>query len=390
MCSTASLRDERDLEALHGDVHLHRLVHLVERVLVRQQVGDGQAPLLSLLEEVEALHPVLGLVSPAADGLDLLVAHVEVRAVRGVAVVGEEPEFAETAAAADVLPRARGGLGRARALEHHLGALAARDLLHLLHGVGVHAVDRIARAEALGELQAPRVAVARDDVPHAQAAHHRQQQQSDRTAALHKHVAVELEVEDQLGLLHGVDDHGRRLDEDPEVAVHVGDVEHDATGVDLHVLAEPAVEAVVHAGQEAEDLAAVAELLDLGVVLARVAGAAGLEASDDLVADLERLAREVLRHVLAELDDLARALMAELDGAEPEGVALVLVHVGAADAAPLHLHQDLVVTDLRDRKFVNDHLARGFQHGNLRRLRNVCHFLVTSNCHGPAFPGVCK
>ena len=40
----------------------------------------------------------------------------------------------------------------------------------------------------------------------------------------------------------------------------------------------------------------------------------------------------------------------------------------------LLLNQDLVIPDLRDRKFVNNHLARGFQHGNLRCFRNVCHF----------------
>ena len=167
-----------------------------------------------------------------------------------------------------------------------------------------------------------------------------------------------------------MDDHRRRLDEDAQVAVHVAHVEDDAALVHLHVLAEPAVQVVLRAGQQTEDLAAVAQFHDLGVELARVARAARLETGHDLVADLERLAREVRLHVLAEGDDLAGALMAELHGAEPKGIALVLVDVRAADAAPFHLDENLVVADRGDCDLHDLHLLRLLKNRDLALFRD--------------------
>ena len=176
-----------------------------------------------------------------------------------------------------------------------------------------------------------------------------------------------------------MDDDRRRLDEDAEVAVHVAHVEDDAALVDLHVLAEPAVQVVLRTGQETEDLAAVAELRDLRMELARVALAARLETRHDLVADLERLAREVRLHVLAERDDLARALVAELDRAELEGIALVFVDVCAADAAALDLDEDLVRADSGNVNRLQDHLLRRLKHRNLALLRNSHFLFLLSN-----------
>ena len=170
-----------------------------------------------------------------------------------------------------------------------------------------------------------------------------------------------------------MDDDSRRLDEDAEVTIHIGDVEYDAAGVDLHILAEPAVEIVPFAGKETEYLAIVAELHDLGVELARVARAAGLKARHDLVTDLERLAREVGGDVLAESDDFARAFMAELNGADAEGIALVFMHVSAAYAAAFHLDENLVIANGRKVDFDDFHLPRFLENRNLALSWNA-HF----------------
>ena len=113
----------------------------------------------------------------------------------GVAKSEEEAELAEAAAATDVLPRTRSRLRGARALEDHLRAFAAGDLHDLLDRVHIESVDRVLRAELLRERETLVVAVARDDVTHAHAAHEREQQEADRTAALAEDVKPDPEAD---------------------------------------------------------------------------------------------------------------------------------------------------------------------------------------------------
>ena len=107
--------------------------------------------------------------------------------------------------------------------------------------------------------------------------------------------------------------------------------------------------------------------------------AAGLQAGDDLVPHVQGLAGVVLSHVFAQLHDGASALVAQLDGDVAEGVALVLVDVGAADAAALHPHQHLVVVDLGQGQLPDIDLLLAHQNGDLGFLRQFVFHKDTSH-----------
>ena len=334
------------------------------------ELGDRKLASLSFLEEVEALDPVLGLIRPRTASLDLLVAHIKVGAVSRIAVIREESEFAERTAAADILPSSGCSLGRACALEDHLGTFAAGDFHNLLDRARLKAVDGVLSTELLGKRQTLGIAIARDDVSDAHAANHRQEKKANRTATLNEDVAVELEVEDLLCLFDSVNDNGSRLDKDAQIAIHIGDVKHNAAFVDLHVLAEPTVEVVLRARHKTVNFAAIAKLGDFRSELASVASAAGLKTSDDLVANLKGLACEIGLDVLAERNDLARSFMAELNGAILEGITLVFMHVRAANATTFDLHENFIRADLGDCNFLQHHLARLFKNRHFALFRN--------------------
>jgi hypothetical protein len=54
----------------------------------------------------------------------------------------------------------------------------------------------------------------------------------------------------------------------------------------------------------------------------------------------------------------------ELNRAETEGIAFVLVNVSSANAASFDLDENFIISDRRNVNFTNDHLARLFQNGN--------------------------
>ena len=57
------------------------------------------------------------------------------------------------------------------------------------------------------------------------------------------------------------------------------------------------------------------------------------------------IARRIAFDIFAEVDDLARALVPERDGNDPEGIALPFVHVGSAYAAALDFDENVVVVE---------------------------------------------
>ena len=72
-------------------------------------------------------------------------------------------------------------------------------------------------------------------------------------------------------------------------------------------------------------------------------------AGDDLVADVQILARAVLLHIFAHRDNRAGSLVTERHGNQAEGIALIFVCVCSADAASLDFDENVAVTDCRNR-----------------------------------------
>lgn len=77
------------------------------------------------------------------------------------------------------------------------------------------------------------------------------------------------------------------------------------------------------------------------------------DGGDDAVAEGERLAGGIGGDVVTEGDDFAGAFVAEDDGNEAEGVALVFVHVGAADTAAFDLNEDFAFAEGREGEFAD-------------------------------------
>ena len=158
-------------------------------------------------------------------------------------------------------------------------------------------------------------------------------------------------------------EHRAGFDEDSRIEVEVGDVEDRRALADEDVVREPAVQVNVVVREQTVDVRAPDVLLvqvehrDVRVVLEDHAG-------DDLVADLEVLARAVL------LDDFAGALVPERNGNHAEGVALELVRVRAAHAAAFNLDQNVVVPHFGNRIFLDVEVFELGEHRDLRGLRN--------------------
>ena len=125
-------------------------------------------------------------------------------------------------------------------------------------------------------------------------------------------------------------------------------------------------------GNESENALFVAEVGVCGMIAADVAFAAADDAGDELVAHFDGIARRVRLDVFAERDDLARALVSERYGNNPERIALPLVHVRTADAAALHLYENIVVPKGGNLKFLYLDVFRGGEHSHLRRLGEPC------------------
>ena len=83
---------------------------------------------------------------------------------------------------------------------------------------------------------------------------------------------------------------------------------------------------------------------------------------------MDGIARRIAFDVLSEVDDLARALVAERDGDDAERIPLPLMNVRSADATALDTHQNVVVVELGNGEFLDLDVLGSRQHGNLGRL----------------------
>lgn len=173
-----------------------------------------------------------------------------------------------------------------------------------------------------------------------------------------------------------MDAHARQLQQHPLLQVQVVDLKVGrALAADEQVGGEPAVQVLVGAvGNQAENPLIVAQVGGAGMQAADAAFAAADDRGHQLIPHLQGLAGGVALDVLAKRHDFAGALVAENHRGQAEGVALPLVHVGAAHAAALYLDQNVVVAHFGHGEFLDlDGLGAG-EHsdagggGGIRRL----------------------
>ena len=102
----------------------------------------------------------------------------------------------------------------------------------------------------------------------------------------------------------------------------------------------------------------------------RLAGAAvvALPAAQDEVQRHPRAGLEIGHHVRADLDDLARGLVAEDDRVVDDHGAAVQPLLERADAAVLQLHQELVAADRGHGQFLDPDLLRCGEHGSFHEV----------------------
>ena len=110
-----------------------------------------------------------------------------------------------------------------------------------------------------------------------------------------------------------------------------------------------------------------------GMVAADLALSAGNNGGDELIADLDGIACGIELDVLTQTNDLTRALVTENDGDQSEGIALPLVHVGAAYAAALDTNEDIVILKhFGNGKFLDLNMLGRGQHCDLSDLIRMC------------------
>ena len=167
-----------------------------------------------------------------------------------------------------------------------------------------------------------------------------------------------------------MDGDGGRLDQHALVKGHAGDVEEGRAFADFQIGAEVAVEVHFVIREESVNADVFAEACACGSVLAGGAVSAGNDAGDDLVAEPDSASLGVCLDVLADLDDFAGTFVSENNAfcAEPERVALVLMSIGAADAAAFDFDEHFIIVDFRNRVFAEFEFAGFDQHCN------CCHF----------------
>lgn len=150
-------------------------------------------------------------------------------------------------------------------------------------------------------------------------------------------------------------DNGGGFDEGAKFEAHFVDDKKGGAGADDEVFTEVAVEVVVRfVGEEAVDPKVVAEVSTQRVVFGDHADLAGLhDAGYDLVADIDGFADGVHDDFAADLNDFAGALVAEHVGGEAEGVVLVAVDVGSADAAGFDADEDFIRLNGAERELLD-------------------------------------
>ena len=94
-------------------------------------------------------------------------------------------------------------------------------------------------------------------------------------------------------------------------------------------------------------------------------------AGHDLVAQLQILSGAVLLHIFPHLHDFSGSFMAQRHGNQAKGIPFELMRIRSADAAALHLYQNVVVSHLGDGEFLNIIMLQAGQHGHTRRLRDA-------------------
>src|SRR6266508_3954359 len=352
----AGLDTDHDLEGVVDPlrVRMERLVNLVElEVVGDDRVGQDLARAHER-QRAPAVHPALSArcIDPHV-GTDSEV-HVD---LDRATVPGDHPD---APTALHVLERLLHRGGSAGALEHAIGAAAARDLAHALGEVFLADVDREVRAQPLADRE-PRVASAREnDARCAKGLAKLDGDEPDGARALDEHrLARDVST-------HQVDGPEGR----GGCRHHAGLLEaqvfrQPVEGVDVvdRVLGEPAV-----AG---EALRAVA-LRDVAVVQA--GGVPALDAVVAAVTALVHLHRHPIAHpelvyAGAQADDGAGVLVAHHEGAgglAHEG-AVQHLHVGAADRRDLDLQQRLARSRLGSWPGLDVHVVGAVEDHGLHR-----------------------
>ena len=167
-----------------------------------------------------------------------------------------------------------------------------------------------------------------------------------------------------------MDRNRRRFDQHALVEGKTVHHEESRIRTDFQILGIVAVQVGIVVREQAVHAAMLAEVGARRSILAGAALAARDHAGHDPVADLDRKTGGVMGDVLAEHFDHARTFMTEHHRAETERIAFIFMAVGAADAAPFHLDQHLIVADRRNREFLDFKFAGSDQH---RSFRHLCH-----------------
>ena len=224
-------------------------------------------------------------------------------------------------------------------------------------------------AHFLSESKAFFFAVNRNDVFDTHGSENGDTDQTDRTAALNDNSAVKAENTRCLRSFNSVNQNRAGFDEDSGIEVEVAYVEDCGTASDEDVIRKPTVEMYVVIGKKAVNVSAAYVLLvevvhgDIGVILEDHAG-------NNLIADREGLARAVLGYVFTHFNDLTCAFVTESNGDKTEGIALVFVRVGTANAAAFHFNENVIVADFGHGVLFDFNFFESCEHCNLRCLRN--------------------
>ena len=142
-----------NFQSLLGERKLMRLIDLVQRECVGDQIRNRKADLLCSPQEVKRRRVISQGVYPGSYKVDLLGAEIKVRIDRSVAVVDKESQLAETAAVADEMIDIAVCDRRTRALESKICKMSAESVLHgicqMVNALLLHEVDVIRSAQSL-------------------------------------------------------------------------------------------------------------------------------------------------------------------------------------------------------------------------------------------------
>lgn len=218
----------------------------------------------------------------------------------------------------------------AGAVKDYIGTITAAQLPTHGHQVIRLRIQNVMGAKLPGKLLPLGGNLAHDDLLHllrGQTLHHCQ---ADGAAAEHQHSAVF--SQGSIRSLGGVPGDAQRLDEGADVERDVVGQGQDGAGGHDDGVTEPAA-----AARQADEAAVVA-----GVFGTAAAGAAGLAVNGRLDGNLLAHAELPLRHLVADLADHARELVAEGDG---DGVVGYWVRFGGGEGWPAEIFVQVSAAD---------------------------------------------